>query len=83
MPAKKKKTRKSRKGSSGGSSKPRVIKGRVNIRVAGYPGVQKVAPSQLIPFLPVTKLKAAAKKALGDKRQKKKKTTRRRKKKKN
>lgn len=81
MPPKKKRTKKSKKGSSGGSSKPRVIKGRVNIRVAGYPGVQKVAPSQLIPFLPVTKLKAAAKKVLGDQRPKRKRSSKKKKKK--
>lgn len=66
MPAKKTKPKRSRKKASGSSSssKPRVVKGRVNIKVVGYPGVQKVAPSQLIPYLPISKLKQAAKKAL-------------------
>lgn len=52
--------------SSGGSkrSKPRVVKGRVNVRVAGYTGVQKVAPSKLIKYLPANKLRQAARKVL-------------------
>lgn len=81
MPPKKKRTRKAKKGTSSGSSKPRVIKGRVNIRVTGYPGVQKVPPSQLIPFLPVNKLRVAAKKALGDQKPRRKRTTKKKKKK--
>lgn len=44
--------------------KPRVVKGRVNVRVAGYLGVQKLAPSKLIPYLPANKVKQAAKRAL-------------------
>lgn len=44
--------------------RPRIVKGRVNVRVAGYSGVQKVAPSKLIPFLPTNKVRLAAKKAL-------------------
>lgn len=49
---------------SSGKGKPRVVKGRVNVRVAGYLGVQKLAPSKLIPYLPATKVRQAAKKAL-------------------
>lgn len=41
-----------------------MVKGRVNVRVAGYLGVQKLAPSKLIPYLPATKVRQAAKKAL-------------------
>ena len=71
---------KSRKGKSSTSSrKPRVIKGRINLRVAGYTGVQKIAPSSLIPFLPVNKLRLAAKKALAASGKKKKVVRRRRK----
>lgn len=67
--------------SSGSSSKkPRLVKGRVNLRVAGYSGLQKIAPSQLIPFLPANKLRLAAKKALGKSGKRKKKTVRRRRK---
>lgn len=51
--------------SSSAGRKPRVVKGRVNIRVAGYSGLQKIAPSSLIPFLPTNKLRQAAKRALG------------------
>ena len=46
------------------SSKARVVKGRISLRVTGYPGLQKLAPSSLIPFLPLTKLRAAAGKVL-------------------
>jgi hypothetical protein len=66
--------------SSGSSKRPRLIKGRVNLRVAGYSGLQKIAPSQLIPFLPANKLRQAAKKALGASGKRKKKTVRRRRK---
>lgn len=52
------------KRTKGGRGKPRVVKGRVNVRVAGYLGVQKLAPSKLIPYLPANKLTQAAKKAL-------------------
>lgn len=54
-----------RSATSGSSKKPRVIKGRVNLRVAGYSGLQKIAPSSLIPYLPASKLRQAAKRALG------------------
>lgn len=47
------------------SKRPRVVKGRVNIKVPGYKGLQKVAPSSLIPYLPTSKLRQAAKRALG------------------
>lgn len=52
------------KRTKGGRGKPRVVKGRLNVRVAGYLGVQKLAPSKLIPYLPANKLRQAAKKAL-------------------
>ena len=45
---------------AGGSKKIRVIKGRVNVRIPGY-GLQKIAPSSLIPFLPSVKVRQAAK----------------------
>lgn len=66
MPGKKRKSRQIKKAAKGSASgrKPRVIKGRVNLRVSGYSGIQKVPPSQLIPFLPATKIRQAAKKAL-------------------
>ena len=45
-------------------SRPRLLKGRVNIRVAGFPGLQKLSPSTLIPYLPLNKIRLAAGKAL-------------------
>lgn len=84
MPGKRKRTgRQSKKSRSSGTTKPRVIKGRVNVRVAGYKGVQKVPPSQLIPFLPSAKVRQAAKKALlasGNKQRIKRRKTNRKKK---
>ena len=50
-----------RKGTRG---RPRVVKGRLSLKVAGYSGYQRLPASSLIPYLPVTKLRAAAKKAL-------------------
>jgi hypothetical protein len=53
--------------------------------VSGYSGVQKIAPGSLIPYLPLTKIKAAAKKVLRANRvpkrtiRRKKRTTRRKK----
>jgi len=47
-----------------GTGKARVVKGRLNLRVAGYQGVQKIPPSSVIPYIPLTKLRAAAKKVL-------------------
>ena len=44
--------------------KPRVKNGRVALRVAGYSGLQHLTATSLIPYLPVTKLRQAAKKAL-------------------
>ena len=83
MPGKKRRTstRHTKRSKGAVASKPRVIKGRVNVRVAGYTGIQKVPPSQLIPFLPATKVRQAAKKALlasghGQKRVKRRRTKR-------
>ena len=43
----------------------RITKGRVAIRLAGYGGVQKLAPSQLVRYISLARLKVAAKKFLG------------------
>lgn len=85
MPSgRRKKNTSSRRRSTGttkGGKKPKVIKGKVNIKVPGYLGLQKISPSSLIPYLPASKLRQAAKKALGASgkikvvRRKKKKTT--------
>ena len=42
----------------------RLIKGRLALRVAGYSGLQRIAPSQLVRFVPLSKLKTAAKRVL-------------------
>jgi hypothetical protein len=39
-------------------------KGRLALRVGGFSGVQRLAPSQLIRFIPLAKLKQAARKVL-------------------
>ena len=49
----------------GGSSKIRLVKGRVQLRVAGFAGVQNLAPAHLVRFIPSSKLRLAAKKLLG------------------
>lgn len=65
MPRRRKTGRRKRSGKIRATKgRPRVVKGRVNVRVAGYLGVQKVAPSKLIPYLPANKLRQAAKKVL-------------------
>jgi hypothetical protein len=56
--------RRTAKRRTGGKGKLRVVKGKVNVRVAGYLGVQKLAPSKLIPYLPTAKVRQAAKRAL-------------------
>jgi len=75
----KRKKRSGKRNSTSSSKKPRVVKGRVTLRVAGYSGVQKIAPSALIPYLPATKLRHAAKRELGASGKKKKTVRRRRK----
>ena len=47
-----------------GSSKIRIVGGRVKLRVAGFKGVQVLSPSHLVRHIAVGKLKAAAKKVL-------------------
>lgn len=46
------------------SKKVRVIKGRVKLRVAGYPGVQSLSPAHLVRHIPSSRLRVAAKKVL-------------------
>lgn len=41
-----------------------VTAGRFPIRVSGYPGIQHLSASAVIPYIPLTKLKLAAKKVL-------------------
>ena len=61
---KSKKSRKSKRQSVKVIKGTRIVKGRVSIKLGGYSGVQKLAPSQLIRYIPLNKLKAAAKKVL-------------------
>jgi hypothetical protein len=46
------------------SNKVRVVGGRVRLRVTGYQGLQSLAPSSLIRFIPTTKLRLAARRVL-------------------
>ena len=61
-----------------GSSKVRVVKGRVRLRVAGYQGLQSLSPSQLVKFIAASKLRLAAKQVLKRTKRAAKKTGRRR-----
>jgi hypothetical protein len=81
-----KKSKKGRKKSRKGSRRyrglkfakgVRVSKGKVSLRIAGYSGLQKLGASELIRFVPLNKLKSAAKKIL---KRSGKKTTRKRRK---
>jgi hypothetical protein len=46
------------------SKKVRVIKGRVKLQVAGFPGVQSLSPAHLVQHIPSSRLRVAAKKVL-------------------
>ena len=45
-------------------AKVRVVKGHLTLKVAGYPGLHRFGASQLIQFVPLNKIKVAAKKIL-------------------
>lgn len=66
-PRKKSGKRKSSKkyGKKGGLKGVRVTKGKISLRVAGYSGLQKFGASELVRFVPLSKLRVAAKKVLG------------------
>jgi len=49
-------------------TKVRLVKGRLSLKVAGYPGVHRFGASQLIQFVPLNKIKVAAKKILSQSR---------------
>ena len=55
----------------------KITKGRINLRVAGYSGLQNLGASDLIRFIPLNKLRVAAKKVL---KQSKKKTNKKKRK---
>ena len=45
-------------------SKIRIVKGQVALRVTGRPGVQHIGAGQLVRFVPINKLRAAAQRVL-------------------
>jgi len=49
-------------------TKIRLVKGHLSLKVAGYPGVHRFGASQLIQFVPLNKIKVAAKKLLSQSR---------------
>jgi hypothetical protein len=50
---------------AGGRTKVRVQRGRVGLKVAGFPKLQYVSASDLVRHIPKTRLQKAAKKVLG------------------
>jgi hypothetical protein len=42
----------------------RVTKGKISLKIRGYSGIQKLGASELIHYIPLSKLKVAAKKVL-------------------
>jgi hypothetical protein len=52
-------------------TKIRLVKGRLSLKIAGYLGLQRFGASQLIQFVPLNKIKVAAKKFLSQSRVKK------------
>lgn len=87
-PTRRRKPSKSRSSKRGQSNQPRrtkkrvtkvrLVKGKVALRIRGYPGVTKIGASQLVQFVPLEKLKTAAKRALGAPKVKRSKHRRRR-----
>jgi hypothetical protein len=59
-------------------TKIKLVNGKVALRIRGYPGVQRLGASQLVRFVPINKLKIAAKRALGNSGVKRNKRRRRR-----
>jgi len=86
MPSRVKRSTRRRKGGPKkikGAKGVRIVKGRLSLKVAGFPGTHKLAPSQLIRLFPLTKIKAVAKRFLtasGVGKKKKKRTKKSRKK---
>lgn len=52
------------------TTRVRLIRGKLAIRLKGYPGLQHLGASQLVKFVPLNRLKVAARKALGGARAK-------------
>jgi hypothetical protein len=51
-------------------TKIRLVKGRLLLKIAGYPGLHRFGASQLIQFVPLNKIKVAAKRILSQSRAK-------------
>ena len=66
MPQSKKSRSRGRRQSKvkGGSTKVRIVKGKVLLRVSGHSGVQRLPPSHLVRHIPGARLRLAAKKLL-------------------
>ena len=80
MAPRKKKSGK-KKGSKKGKKKGiRVTKGKISIKVPGYSGGQKFSASEILPFIAVSKVKAAAKRILSKSGKKKSRKTKKKKK---
>jgi hypothetical protein len=47
-----------------GGNKVRIVRGRAVLKVGGYPGTHRIGTSQLIRFVPLNKVKLAAKRIL-------------------
>jgi hypothetical protein len=58
-------TRSRRKRSVAAGNKVRIVKGRVVVKVGGYPGTHRFGAGQLIRFVPLNRIKLAAKRILG------------------
>lgn len=46
------------------SKRVRIVNGRIRLRVSGFPGIQSLSPAHLVKYIPVSKLRLAAKKVL-------------------
>jgi hypothetical protein len=47
------------------TTRVRIVRGKVALRVQGYPKIQHLGASQLVRFVPLNKLRSAAKRVLG------------------
>jgi len=57
--------RKGRRRPGSRKTKIKVVNGKVSLKVGGFPGIQRVVASQLVRFVPLNKLRSAAKQVLG------------------
>jgi len=64
MPAPKKRASRRATKKSAKKTVLRVVKGRVNLKVTGYSGTHTLGAAALLQFVPLNKIRAAAKKVL-------------------